>query len=119
MSNDIKIPGVIWVILLLIIGVVIQANSLAIQATLHIPAGVVVAVVAVIFLVAKMLYPGTGPLNGLISLVERLIGSQQTKEAQDTTKPMPRGVIATPQATVIQPGEIPKRPNTWMRVLLG
>lgn len=109
-------------ILLVIVGVLIQANSDAIQAMFHVPPSVIVAVVAAIFGAAKMAYPGTAAMNKLIDLVVELLGPTQTKDVQEAPKQGMRSasVEVRPREVVkVEPGQIPKRPNRAMRVLFG
>lgn len=118
--KDLRIPGVVWVILLLTIGVLIRENAVAIGTYLHVGPFVVGAVVAAIFVAAKVANPGGQELNQAIDVIQKLMGQPKTVAGPATPSTgMRSGIGLESVAPTVREEEIPERPNKVARILIG
>lgn len=121
--ENLRIPGVIWVIILLILGIGIQAASPWIEAQFGIPAWILAALVTAIFLGAKRLAPGGADLNKAIDLVEILVREMKKVRPAESVEGMRSAHMLEPgpdlAVVAYAEQEKPARPNPWARVLVG
>lgn len=96
-------------ILLLALGIGIQAGGPWLEATLGLSPVVVTTLVGVIFLAAKSFAPGTGSLNQAIAIIEGLLSAQ--RQPQEGVR------SALPESVAIEP--VPDRPNTLAKIMWG
>ena len=109
--KDLKVPGVVWVIMLLLLGIGLQAGSFWIEQNLGVHSLVVGAVVAAIFVAAKSIAPGTSELNRAIDIIERLLSQKSSSPSTEM-----RGVSES-VPSLLEP--VPQRPNRLARILWG
>ena len=115
--QNFKIPGVIWTVLLLALGVLINANAEWIQKNLGINPLLVGAAVTAVFAAAKWVDPGTGPLNQAIDTIEQLLRNQSAVPVagHEGVQPSAQMRSSRPAAPVI----VPERPSRTARWLIG
>lgn len=111
--KDVRVPGVLWVALLILAGGLIHGNGEWIQANLGLPPIVLDILLGMIFAYAKKVAPGTGDLDAAIDAAEAAVIKRQAPPAQ----PGMRSSHA--EAAVVEPVSIPARPNRWVTWLAG
>lgn len=110
-----NIPGVVWVVLLLALGIALQAASLWIQTNLGIHPLVVASFISVVFFAAKIANPGNTQLEKAIAMIQVLVAERLQPQ---TVQPGMRSAGGRlPESVALEP--MPEKPETWQKVLWG
>jgi hypothetical protein len=115
--KDVRVPGFLWVILLLLVGAAIQFYAPQIEVRTGLSPAIVEMIVALCFGAYKYFNLGTDQLNTALDIIGFL--RQRLDVARDPQQQM-RG----PQSSLllvpeIHEEDIPERPNKAARWLLG
>jgi hypothetical protein len=116
MTKDIRVPGVIWAIALIIIVALIHENQAYLEVQFGVTPYIIDLLVAILIGILKGLSLGTEQLNQALDIIERIVNRPVGP------RPPGEGMRApgTAGSTVIIPDdEIPRRPNPFTRWLVG
>lgn len=120
--NNVRIPGIVWVILLLGLGIGIQTYSTVIQSYTGLDPLVIAFIATAIFGAAKAKNTGDGQLNDAIDVIQKLLTRPKTATGPGVGMRSAETIDLGPGSIQMGPGiepEIPKRPNSFTRWLVG
>jgi hypothetical protein len=110
--KELNVPGIVWVVLLLGLGIAIQAGTPWIEANLGISSILVTTFVGLLFMGAKALNPGTKDLNQAIDIIEQLTGRLRSTAVSPEMRS-----AGVPEIVALEP--MPERPNKVASILWG
>lgn len=112
MGSNVRAPGILWVIVLMGIGALIQANTTWIVTTTGIDPIWVNAAVTFLFSVWKYADLSTDPFTAALDVIELMRARMQPKSGQQVRGPYDGRPLLVED-------DIPARPNMVVRFLVG
>lgn len=127
--NNFRLPGGVWVALLLIGGILLNGYDDQISALIHLPVETIAVIAGVLFTLAKTISPTDQQLTNAVDVIrqyeekERVEQEIAAKEMASRPRETIRGakeeqpyIEAVP---VVDKSKIPPRPNKWAKALIG
>lgn len=115
--NNLRIPGVAWTVLIVVLVGLIHANAAWIEVNWHVEPWMIDMAITLLIAGLKTLNVGTDQLNDALEVIDQLL-NRRAEEAV-----MSEGAMGIPApASLSAPVEIekiPEKPNTFMRWLVG
>jgi hypothetical protein len=124
--KDVRIPGVAWMVLIIVLIALIHNNALWIEQSWHIEPWQIDLAITVLIAGLKTLNLGTEQLNQALDVIDQLLNwHAQTAMAVEqearipSTAPVPSVAPAPRSVVPVQLEKIPERPNSAVRWLFG
>lgn len=106
--KDMRVPGVVWAILIIVVIAITHENEVWIQMNWGIEPYLIDILVGILVAVLKTLSLGTEQLNQALDIIDRILANRRTEREEM------RGI-----GTTLVDEAIPERPNPVMRWLVG